>query len=65
MMIATRTALTRESRRYAQAARIGDEAARYLAVIDAFRAEGCEPHWRSESNSSFRVLQPPEVSTSC
>lgn len=64
-MVATRIASSREGRLYAQAARIGDEAALYLAVINAFRAEGCEPHWRSESNSSFGLLQPPEASTSC
>jgi hypothetical protein len=21
----------------------------YLAAVDAFRAEGCEPHWRADS----------------
>jgi hypothetical protein len=24
------------------------EASRYLAAVDAFRAEGCEPSWQSE-----------------
>jgi hypothetical protein len=24
------------------------EARRYLAAVDAFRAESCEPHWRLE-----------------
>jgi hypothetical protein len=24
------------------------EARRYLAAVDAFRAESCEPHWRPE-----------------
>ena len=24
------------------------EARRYLAAVDAFRAEGCEPAWRTE-----------------
>ena len=26
-----------------------DEVARYLAAVDAFRAEGCEPSWRREA----------------
>jgi hypothetical protein len=25
------------------------EAERYLALIDEFRAEGCEPRWRSQA----------------
>jgi hypothetical protein len=25
------------------------EAARYLALVDLFRAAGCEPHWRRET----------------
>jgi hypothetical protein len=64
-MVATRTAFSREVRRHAVAAGIGHEAALYLAVIDSFRAEGCEPHWRSEASSSFRLLEPPERRTSC
>jgi hypothetical protein len=28
---------------------IAEEAQRYLAVVDAFRAEGCEPDWRPET----------------
>jgi hypothetical protein len=31
---------------------LGAEAQRYLALVDLFRAEGCEPKWRRE-----RVLQ--------
>lgn len=27
---------------------LADEAQRYLALVDLFRAEGCEPQWRSE-----------------
>jgi len=27
---------------------LAQEAQRYLAVIEVFRAEGCEPHWRRE-----------------
>jgi hypothetical protein len=25
------------------------EAERYLALVDVFRAEGCEPRWRSQA----------------
>ena len=64
-MVATRTALGREGPGQSQAVRIGEEAQRYLAVVDAFRAAGCQPHWRSESTSSFRLLEPPERRTSC
>jgi hypothetical protein len=28
---------------------VAEEAQRYLAVVDAFRAEGCEPDWRPET----------------
>jgi hypothetical protein len=27
---------------------LAEEAQRYLAVVEFFRAEGCEPHWRPE-----------------
>jgi len=27
---------------------LAGEAARYLAVVQLFRAAGCEPHWRPE-----------------
>jgi hypothetical protein len=27
---------------------LAEEAQRYLEVVAAFRAEGCEPHWRPE-----------------
>lgn len=27
-----------------------DEAARYLSAVDLFRAEGCPPTWRAESD---------------
>lgn len=27
---------------------LAEEAQRYLAVVDFFRREGCEPHWRPE-----------------
>jgi hypothetical protein len=29
------------------------EAQRYLAVVEAFRREGCEPHWRPEPPARF------------
>jgi hypothetical protein len=28
---------------------LAEEAQQYLAVVDAFRAEGCEPAWRPET----------------
>jgi hypothetical protein len=28
---------------------LAEEARRYLNVVDAFRAAGCEPHWRPEA----------------
>jgi hypothetical protein len=28
---------------------LAEEAQRYLAVVDVFRAEGCEPDWRPET----------------
>lgn len=28
---------------------LADEAQRYLAVVELFRAEGYEPHWRPET----------------
>jgi hypothetical protein len=45
---------------------LAEEAQRYLAVVEFFRAEGCEPHWRSEwpteraqpSTSPARMFEP-------
>jgi hypothetical protein len=44
---------------------LAEEAQRYLAVVDAFRAEGCEPEWRRETlaepvwaNGSSPAVQP-------
>lgn len=31
---------------------LADEAQLYLAVVDFFRAEGCEPQWRPEAPTS-------------
>jgi hypothetical protein len=31
-----------------RATALAEEAQRYLALVDLFRAEGCEPHWRDE-----------------
>ena len=28
---------------------LAEEAQQYLAAVDAFRAEGCEPDWRPET----------------
>ena len=38
------------------------EAQRYLAVVEAFRREGCEPHWRPERHA---FAQPLERSKRC
>jgi hypothetical protein len=38
---------------------LAEEAQLYLAVVDAFRAEGCEPHWRPER--PMAPIQPPEL----
>jgi len=32
----------------ADGALLAAEAGRYLAAIEAFRREGCEPHWETE-----------------
>ena len=43
-----------------------EEAARYLAVIDFFRREGCEPRWRAESDpdsAATRTAPTPQKST--
>jgi hypothetical protein len=34
---------------------LAEEAQRYLAVVDFFRAEGCEPHWARETRSPSSV----------
>ena len=53
---------------------LAGEAQRYLAVVDTFRREGCEPRWRPESrlermqlsSTPLRVLAPdPERRKSC
>jgi hypothetical protein len=48
---------------------LAEEAQRYLAAVDAFRAEGCEPEWRSEvppAGSSFAArLEPVERRKQC
>lgn len=38
---------------------LAEEAQRYLAVVEMFRAEGYEPHWRRET-----PLERHELSTS-
>jgi hypothetical protein len=44
---------------------VAEEAQRYLAVVETFRAQGCEPHWRRESSLERAQLSnsPPIVST--
>jgi hypothetical protein len=34
---------------------LADEAQLYLAVVELFRAQGCEPHWRPESDLNAQV----------
>ena len=29
---------------------LAEEAQRYLAVVETFRAQGCEPHWQRETS---------------
>lgn len=31
---------------------LAEEAQRYLAVVEFFRAQGSEPHWRSETRAA-------------
>jgi hypothetical protein len=53
---------------------LAEEAQRYLAVVETFRAQGCEPHWRREtplerahliSSSPSAFTQTPERRKSC
>jgi hypothetical protein len=44
-----------------QTATVAAEAQCYLALIDLFRAEGCEPHWRVDY-ASERSARPGERS---
>jgi hypothetical protein len=39
---------------------LAEEAQRYLAVVETFRAQGCEPHWRRETS-----LERAHLSDSC
>jgi len=43
---------------------VAEEAQRYLAVVETFRAQGCEPRWRRESSLERAQLSnsPPSVS---
>jgi hypothetical protein len=34
------------------------EVQRYLAAVDAFRAEGCHPHWLAEAAIGPRLAAP-------
>jgi hypothetical protein len=45
---------------------LAEEVQRYLAVVEFFRAEGCEPHWRSERDPNAPVdKHVPERRKSC
>jgi hypothetical protein len=39
-------------------ANLATEVERYLAAVAAFRAEGCEPHWRLELGTRPRRRRP-------
>lgn len=39
---------------------LAQEAQRYLAVVEFFRAQGCEPHWRPEPQDRPVPQQVPE-----
>lgn len=38
---------------------LAEEAQRYLAVVETFRAGGCEPHWRRETSLDRGQLSNP------
>jgi hypothetical protein len=40
---------------------LAEEAQRYLAVVDFFRAEGCDPHWRREGWAGRAELNGPST----
>jgi hypothetical protein len=42
---------------------LAEEAQRYLAVVETFRAQGCEPHWRRETSHERACLSNPSPST--
>lgn len=42
---------------------IADEAQRYLAVVEFFRAEGVEPHWLPESGAERAALSASSVAS--
>jgi len=42
--------------------KLWDEIHRYLAAVDAFRDEGCEPRWRAELHATALL---PERSSHC
>jgi hypothetical protein len=45
---------------------LAEEVQRYLAVVEFFRAEGCEPHWRPERDPNAPVdKHVPERRKSC
>jgi hypothetical protein len=52
---------------------IAEEAQRYLEVVEFFRSQGCEPHWRPEPRSGpplphtahARVIDAAERSKGC
>lgn len=39
---------------------LAEEAQRYLAVVEFFRAQGCGPHWRAEQPAAGVPLPGPE-----
>jgi hypothetical protein len=39
---------------------LAEEAQRYLAVVEFFRAQGSEPHWRRETPAAAIPLPEPE-----
>jgi hypothetical protein len=43
---------------------LAEEAERYLAVVEFFRAEGCEPHWRREMSLEQAQLNKPSSTAS-
>jgi hypothetical protein len=40
---------------------LAEEAQRYLAVVEFFRAQGAEPHWRPELPVTPSVKRPDDI----
>lgn len=43
---------------------LAQEAQRYLAVVEFFRAQGCEPHWQPEAPPALGPTGKPNANAS-